>query len=294
VRCRLRGHRPRPRLGADGGVADRGRRGDRRRGAGRAGRPPARAVRRSSGGQRRWGRVRRRRRRLPRTGVRAARSRGGGPAVGRPRRRGVRAHRRDLVVAAPRPPREAHWPTHRPTGRGAPAPRCRRHLVGRPRRGGHHPARHEGAALQRPGVDIPARDVSDAVAGHPGAGLVERGTGEVLDRQAMESYRRRLTEIDEDLDEARTWSDTGCVARLEEERDALLDQLRTATGLAGRHRSRPRRASGHASPSARPSPPRSTGSPPSTRPRDGCCVTRSAPARPAATTPTPAGRRPGS
>jgi len=90
--------------------------------------------------------------------------------------------------------------------------------------------------LQRPGVDIPARDLSDAVAGHPGAGLVEGGTGEVLDRQALESYRRRLTEIDEDLDEARTWSDTGRVARLGEERDALLDQLRTATGLAGRHR----------------------------------------------------------
>jgi hypothetical protein len=90
--------------------------------------------------------------------------------------------------------------------------------------------------LQRPGVDIAARDLSDAVAGHPGAGLVEGGAGEVLDRQALESYRRRLAEIDEDLDQARTWSDTGRVARLGEERDALLDQLRTATGLAGRHR----------------------------------------------------------
>ena len=41
----------------------------------------------------------------------------------------------------------------RPLGRpgGAPAPRCRRHLVGRPRRGGHHAARHEGAALPPPG-----------------------------------------------------------------------------------------------------------------------------------------------
>ena len=90
--------------------------------------------------------------------------------------------------------------------------------------------------LQRPGVDVPARDLSDAVAGHPGVRLVEGGAGEVLDRQALESYRRRLTEIDEDLEEARTWSDTGRGARLGEERDALLDQLRTATGLAGRHR----------------------------------------------------------
>ena len=80
----------------------------------------------------------------------------------------------------------------------------------------------------------------------------------LLDRQALAAYRRRLTEIDEDLDEARTWSDPGRVARLGEERDALLDQLRAATGLAGRHRVAASTASGHASPSARPSPPRSS------------------------------------
>lgn len=91
--------------------------------------------------------------------------------------------------------------------------------------------------LQRPGVDISALDLSDAVAGHPGAGLVEAGTGELIDRQALESYRRRLADIVEDLEEALSWSDTGRAARLEDEREALLRELRAATGLTGRHRS---------------------------------------------------------
>jgi hypothetical protein len=91
--------------------------------------------------------------------------------------------------------------------------------------------------LQRPGADIPAIDLSDVVAGHPGAGVASGGVGEVLDKQALSAYRRRLAEIDDDLDEARSWADTGRTARLAAERDALLDQLRAATGLGGRPRS---------------------------------------------------------
>jgi hypothetical protein len=45
-------------------------------------------------------------------------------------------------------------------------------------------------------VDIPALDLSDAVAGHPGAGLADADAGELLDRQALASYRQRLTEIE--------------------------------------------------------------------------------------------------
>jgi hypothetical protein len=60
--------------------------------------------------------------------------------------------------------------------------------------------------------------------------------GEVLDKQALSAYRRRLAEIDADLDEARSWADTGRAAKLAAERDALLDQLRAATGLGGRPR----------------------------------------------------------
>jgi len=90
--------------------------------------------------------------------------------------------------------------------------------------------------LQRPGADIPAIDLSDAVAGHPGAGAIGGDMGEVLDKRALSAYRRRLSEIDADLDEARSWVDTGRAAKLAAERDALLDQVRAATGLGGRPR----------------------------------------------------------
>ncbi len=90
--------------------------------------------------------------------------------------------------------------------------------------------------LQRPGADIPAIDLSDTVAGHPGTGVAGRDVGEVLDKQALSAYRRRLAEIDTDLDEARSWADTGRAANLTAERDALLDQVRAATGLGGRPR----------------------------------------------------------
>jgi hypothetical protein len=90
--------------------------------------------------------------------------------------------------------------------------------------------------LQRPGADIRAIDLSDAVAGHPGAGAAGGDVGEVLDKRALSAYRRRLAEIDADLDEARSWVDTGRAAKLAAERDALLDQVRAATGLGGRPR----------------------------------------------------------
>jgi len=57
--------------------------------------------------------------------------------------------------------------------------------------------------------------------------------GEVLDKQARSAYRRRLAEIDADLQQAQSWADTGQAARLAAERDALLDQLRAAIGQAG-------------------------------------------------------------
>jgi hypothetical protein len=90
--------------------------------------------------------------------------------------------------------------------------------------------------LQRPGADIPAIDLSDTVAGHPGTGVAGGGVGEMLDKQALSAYRRRLAEIDADLDQAQSWADTGRAAKLAAERDALLDQLRAATGLGGRPR----------------------------------------------------------
>jgi hypothetical protein len=92
--------------------------------------------------------------------------------------------------------------------------------------------RHLHALLRRPGVEIAALDLAGG-----GAPVVdEAGAGELLDRQALASYRRRLAEIDSELDEAQQWGDEGRTARLQDERDALLHELGAATGLGGRTR----------------------------------------------------------
>jgi hypothetical protein len=94
--------------------------------------------------------------------------------------------------------------------------------------------------LSNPGVPVSALALSSAVDGH--AELVEGGLGKVVDRQALEAYRRRLSEIDADLTEAVEWSDAGRVDALALEREALLEQVAAATGLGGR----PRQAGGSA------------------------------------------------
>ncbi len=90
--------------------------------------------------------------------------------------------------------------------------------------------------LQRPEADVGALDLSDAVAGHPRAGPPPEAGTEVLDRRALAAYRRRLADIDAELDEAQSWSAAARVERLQSEREALLAELRSAVGLAGRER----------------------------------------------------------
>ena len=57
-----------------------------------------------------------------------------------------------------------------------------------------------------------------------------------LDTQAKNAYRRRLAEIDEDLEEAQLLSDIGRVAQATDERDFLIRELSRAVGLNGRAR----------------------------------------------------------
>jgi hypothetical protein len=92
------------------------------------------------------------------------------------------------------------------------------------------------ALLQRPGVEITALEMSAMVAGH-GTALAEPDAGERLDRRALTAYRSRLRDIDEELDEARSWNDQARAERIEAEREALLRELAGATGLGGRARS---------------------------------------------------------
>ena len=90
--------------------------------------------------------------------------------------------------------------------------------------------------LSRPGLDVPALELSDAVAGNVAARAVDGDAGPLLDRRALAAYRRRLDELDDELAEAREHADLVREERLDRERDALLDQLRAATGLGGRAR----------------------------------------------------------
>ena len=89
--------------------------------------------------------------------------------------------------------------------------------------------------VRQPGVEVSALDLSDWAAGHAGFGVDEGASG-FIDRQALAAYRKRLSEIDAELDEFGQWRDAARSQQLEEERDALLAEVRAATGLGGRAR----------------------------------------------------------
>jgi len=90
--------------------------------------------------------------------------------------------------------------------------------------------------LRQPGVEISALDLSDWAAGHPGAGVVDSSAEDVIDKQALAAYRKRLADIDSELAEAEQWGDPARIDRLRDERDALLAEVGSATGLRGRVR----------------------------------------------------------
>ncbi len=60
--------------------------------------------------------------------------------------------------------------------------------------------------------------------------------GAVLDARAKEMYRRRLLEIDEDVEAARGNNDVGRITQAEREREFLVRELSRAVGLGGRDR----------------------------------------------------------
>jgi hypothetical protein len=88
------------------------------------------------------------------------------------------------------------------------------------------------ALLAAPGRDIAALDL---VAG--GAGLRASDTGPALDAAARDAYRARLAALDAQLNAADRAGDPHRAEAARAERDALLDELRRATGLGGRPRS---------------------------------------------------------
>jgi hypothetical protein len=60
--------------------------------------------------------------------------------------------------------------------------------------------------------------------------------GEMLDARARDAYRRRLREIEQDVEEARALADTEREAQAEAERDFLIRELSRAVGRGGRDR----------------------------------------------------------
>ncbi len=58
----------------------------------------------------------------------------------------------------------------------------------------------------------------------------------MLDAGAKDAYRRRLAEIEDDMEEARANNDGERAAQADVERDLLLGELSRAVGLGGRDR----------------------------------------------------------
>ena len=87
------------------------------------------------------------------------------------------------------------------------------------------------ALLAAPGREITALDL---VAG--GAGLTAAAAEPLLDAAARDAYRRRLAALEKELDAADTTGDSARARRAGTETEALLDELRRATGLGGRDR----------------------------------------------------------
>ena len=86
------------------------------------------------------------------------------------------------------------------------------------------------ALLSNPGRDIPALELAGGLAAGEGS------SGELADRQALAAYRRRLDELDSEIDEAESDADLARVDSLRDEREQLLGEVRRVTGLGGRLR----------------------------------------------------------
>ena len=95
--------------------------------------------------------------------------------------------------------------------------------------------RYIARLLAEPGREFHAAQlVRLETAGEP-SGTIETGFV-VLDDAAKESYRRRLTEIDDDIADARADNDLGRVELAELDREYIVAELRRATGFGGRNR----------------------------------------------------------
>ena len=76
----------------------------------------------------------------------------------------------------------------------------------------------------------------DLVAAETGQQMALGDAGEMLDERAKTAYRRRLAEIEADIEQARALEDSVREAQADAERDFLVRELARAVGLGGRDR----------------------------------------------------------
>ncbi|MFI6321694.1 ATP-binding protein [Nonomuraea sp. NPDC050556] len=90
--------------------------------------------------------------------------------------------------------------------------------------------------LTHPGDDVPAVQLLDPTGGEVVVAASRMGGDAVLDDEAKAAYRRRLRQLDDEIDRAVERADDERAASFDREREALLAELRSATGLDGRDR----------------------------------------------------------
>src|SRR6202030_3227758 len=96
--------------------------------------------------------------------------------------------------------------------------------------------------LGRPGENIPAVEMFAAISAGDVAGLGQDGltpagdlgdAGEEFDARALSEYRRRLAEVESEIEAAEESHDSGAVARARAEREMLSQEIASGTGLYG-------------------------------------------------------------
>jgi hypothetical protein len=89
---------------------------------------------------------------------------------------------------------------------------------------------HLRELVARPHQPVPALSLVGASSDEP---IPRADTGPMLDREALRQYRQRLGELDNELDAAAVRGDREGQAKRSAERDALIAELKRATGLGG-------------------------------------------------------------
>lgn len=105
--------------------------------------------------------------------------------------------------------------------------------------------RYLSRLLAEPGREFHVLDLVAAESGglptitsaiDPSLAVSHADAGFVLDDRARDAYRRRLSEVDDDIAEAMAMNDLGRVALAQNDRAFLVQELARAFGLGGRHR----------------------------------------------------------